>query len=345
MGQDVASYDLGKLTGRRVTHVKAAACEIDAERSIVRARGSAGRQELRFDAAIVAVGSSISTARVPGVAEHAHTIADAGAAARMAVALRHLPDGAVVHVVGGGLTGIEVASEIADRRPGLRVRLLCPAVFASAFSERGRSELVARLERLGVEVREDAEVIAVEPRSLTLAGGDEVGHDLVVWCAGFAVPSLLADSDLATDADGRLLVDAGLRSVSHPHVLGAGDAAAVPALPNGGAYRMSCQAGIPSGAHAADTVAAIARGRDPRPFDLGYLAWNVSLGRGDGVVQWVDRADRPKPAVLVGRRAALCKELATRGTVAGIRMERRVTGSLKWLSGGQVVAGLDAATA
>ena len=51
------------------------------------------------------------------------------------------------------------------------------------------------------------------------------------------------------------------------------------------------------------------------------------MGRRDRVIQWVDRADRPKPKVLVGRRAAIYKELVTRGAVcehqAGAQDPRR----------------------
>jgi NADH dehydrogenase FAD-containing subunit len=338
VGRSVRSYDLARLAGRRVTTVRAAAVAIDAGASTVRVRGDAGPRDLRFDQLVVAIGSGIDTAGVPGVADHAHTLTGPDAAARLAVALRHLPDAATVAVVGAGLTGIETAAEIAGARPGLRVRLLGPGAFGGWLSARGRDELVARLGRLGVELREHARVTAVEPGAVTLADGRRTAGDVVVWCAGFAAHPLLAESDLATDPAGRLLVDGALRSLSHPDVLGAGDAAAVPALPGGGAFRMSCQAGLPSGAHAGDTAAARARGRSVAPFDLGYLAWSISLGRRDAVVQWVDRADRPTARVSAGRPAVAMKELATRGTVAGLQLERRVPGSLRWLSGGRAVA-------
>lgn len=96
------------------------------------------------------------------------------------------------------------------------------------------------------------------------------------------------------DARGCLLVDTTLRAVGHPHVLGAGDAAAIPSLANGGAFRMTCQAGMPAGAHAADNAVAALRGREPEDFDFGYLHRPISLGRRDRLIQWVDRADRPK---------------------------------------------------
>jgi NADH dehydrogenase len=124
-----------------------------------------------------------------------------------------------------------------------------------------------------------------------------------------------------------------------------GEMPATPALSNGAAFRMTCRAGMPSGAHAADTVAAVACGREPERFDLGYIHMPISLGRRDGLIQWVDRANRPKPKVLVGGRAALYKELVTRGAVPSISMERRIPGALKWLHGGEPIGDPEPAAA
>jgi NADH dehydrogenase FAD-containing subunit len=50
--------------------------------------------------------------------------------------------------------------------------------------------------------------------------------DLIVTALGSAAPSWLAESGLAVDAGGFVLVDSHQRSVSHPHILAAGDVAA-----------------------------------------------------------------------------------------------------------------------
>jgi NADH:quinone reductase (non-electrogenic) len=104
---------------------------------------------------------------------------------------------------------------------------------------------------------------------------------------------------------------------------------------------MTCQAGMPAGAHAADNAVATLQGREPEIFDFGYLHQPISLGRRDGLIQWVDRADRPKPSVLTGRRAALYKELVARSAVPTITLERRVPGALRWPSAGRPHAVLD----
>ncbi len=345
-GQDVGGYDVDKLIGRRVRHVRATADEIDLDRSVVRVSGGTGRRELPFDQVILALGSMIDADAVPGAREHAHSLQDPAAAARLNARLRHLPEEATVAVCGAGLTGIEAASEFAAARCDLRVQLLAAERLGEWLSPAGREELALRLARLGVEVVEGARVVAVHPRRLALADGRELPVDATVWCTGFIGHPLAWNSGLPTDNRGCLLIDATLRCVSHPQVLGAGDAAAIPTLPNGGAFRMSCQAGLPAGAHAADSAVAVVQGREPRPFDFGYLHQGMSLGRRDGLVQWVDRADRPKNSVLTGRLAALYKELVTRSAVLSIRWERRVPGTMRWLSGGAPVAqAMEAASA
>lgn len=334
-GQRVRSFDLVKLTGRRVENVHARALAIDPDRGAVAIKRDGKLSELPFDQVLLTNGSTVDVDVVPGVAEHAQTLTDPSAAARLHEALAALPDGARVAVCGAGFTGIEAASEIAATRPGLRVSLRSTRPIGDGLSTSAAIELRRRLERLGIELVDRQTVTAVERKLLVTAGGEEIRVDVIVWCGGFAANPLARDSGLPVDERGLLAVDATLRSVGHDNVTGAGDTAAIPAFANGARYRMTCQAGMPSGAHAADTVLADLKGETPKPFDFGYIHMPLSLGRRDGLIQWVDRADRPKEKFLAGRGAALYKELVTGGAVPSIGWERRIPGALRWPSGGE----------
>ncbi len=333
-GQEVRGHDLGRLTGRRVRNLRGRAVAVDPDRGALAVETNGRLGEVPFDQVVIAVGSTADLDAVPGAAEHAHSLADPGAAIRLREALRGLSEAGRIAVCGGGFTGIEAASEIASARPDLRVSLVSAGRVGGGLSARGAAELEDRLGRLGVELVEGQKVSAVEPDAVVLGAGSRVPVDLTVWCGGFAAVPLMADSGLPVDARGLLAVDSTLRSVGHDNVIGAGDAAAIPDLPNGARFRMTCQAGMPSGAHAADTVLAQLRGDGTKPFDFGYIHQPLSLGRRDGLIQWVDRADRPKEKVLVGRRAAIYKELVTRSAVPSIRWERRLPGMLRWPSAG-----------
>lgn len=61
-----------------------------------------------------ALGSTAADHGVPGVAEHAHFVAGKDSALRLRERLAGLASGETVLVVGGGLTGIEAATEIAE---------------------------------------------------------------------------------------------------------------------------------------------------------------------------------------------------------------------------------------
>ena len=336
VGHKVAAHDLRKLTGRKVRNVKAAVHEVDVDRAVVRASGSDGRHELAYDRLVIATGSVVDQWSVLGVAAHAHNVGDQASAARLGAALRGVAD-APVSVVGGGLTGIEAAAEIAEARPDLAVRIITCGAFADWLHPTAAQELRSRLGRLGVEVIDGVVVEEIAPGTVILGNGAYLPSSLTVWCGGFTAGALATDSGLDCTDRGCVRVDETMRSLSHPEVYAVGDAGAPGILPNGSAYRMTCQAGMPTAAHAADNIVAEARGREPRPIDFGWIHQQISLGRRDAVIQWVDRADRPKPHVTAGRRAAVLKELVTRSAVSAIKLERRVPGSLRWRSGGERV--------
>jgi NADH dehydrogenase FAD-containing subunit len=87
-----------------------------------------------------------------------------------------------------------------------------------------------------------------------------------------------------------------------------GDAAA-PALDGSAPLRMACATSTAMGAHAADALAASLRGSAYRPFRMTYLARNISLGRRDGVIDWVSPDDRPRNLIWTGRLAAAYKNM------------------------------------
>lgn len=339
-GQRVAAPELTKLCGRRVEQVRGWADSIDLDRGAVTVSQAHGqRTTVPYDQLIVATGSVVDTVTVPGVSEYAHALSDVDSSQRLEAALTRTPEGGQVAVVGAGLTGLEAASEIAEARPDLQVSLVSREALGERFSAAGRKHLDETFDNLGVEVQDGVEVAAVGSGALEPGHGSSIPFDLAVWCGGFVPRALAAKSGLATGRHGGAVVDRRMRSVSHSEVLVVGDAAECPTLTNGAKVRMSCQAGMPTGAHAADVVAASIRDREEKEFDFGYIGWNVSLGRKDGLIQWVDRTDRPKERVTRGRRAAWLKEFVTAGGVKSARWERRVPGAVRWLSAGSIPDG------
>ncbi|WP_052847600.1 NAD(P)/FAD-dependent oxidoreductase [Streptomyces avicenniae] len=314
-GQKLKDLPLSRLlAGTGVELVVGRVGAIDAEARTVLV--DSAPDPLRYDTLVYALGSGADTAAVPGAAAHTSAVATH----RDAVRLHERARGArgPLAVVGAGLTGIETAAELAETYPALDVRLVTAGELGAGLSPRGRRYLRAALERHGVALREHARVAEVAEHGLVLADGGEVPAELVVWTAGFRVSELAREAGLAVDARGLITVDPTLRSVSHPEVFAAGDAAAAHG-PGGAASRMSCQTGLPMGAYVAGSVAASLTGRTPEPLRLRYVWQNISLGRRDGLTQFTRADDSPVRAVLTGRASARFKEAITRSTVLALR--------------------------
>jgi NADH:quinone reductase (non-electrogenic) len=328
-GQEIAQPAYRKLLGRRVKFVQGWAERIDVDRGVVEVGGGDQRQ-LPFDWMILTAGSGVDLASVPGAAEWAHSVCDVRSARALEQALHQTREGCEVGVVGGGLTGLEVASELATESPRVRVMLVTSGPLGGWLSDRGREYLAGVLARQEIDVIDRVSVNSVEPDRLLLADGSEIPCGLAIWCGGFRASPLASLSGLETDELGRLPVDRSLRSLSHPRILAAGDSAATPPFVAGSRLRMCCQVAIPSAAHAADTVLAEIGGREPKELRFGYIHQPLSLGRRDGLIQFVDRGDRPRDRILTGRIAALYKDIVSASPLTGFRLERLMPGATVW---------------
>jgi NADH:ubiquinone reductase (H+-translocating) len=255
---------------------------------------------LAFDHLVVAVGS---------VAEPLAGTIPVGTwegAARAKAAFAALRSGATVTVLGGGLTGIETAAELAHARPEVTVRLVGHEL-ATGLTDRARARVRRGLHRLGVEIVKDAALAVSDGGDLLqLESGGELESDLTLWAIVSGVPDLVRRSGLQVDGDGRAVVDPFLRSVDDPRIFVVGDCAAVPGA------RLCCATATPQGAHAGDVLARIARDRDPEPYSMGYTGQALSLGRHDGLVQASRRDGRARSTFIAGRPAAAAKETVSR---------------------------------
>lgn len=284
---------------------------VDADGRTVTVTDEQGTEEFPYDTLVYALGSTWNTHGVPGAAEHAHDIAGRPGALRLRERLAGLSAGQPVVVVGGGLTGLEAATEIAEARPDLAVALAARGALGDWLSPKGRSHLRKVCDKLGITVHEHTAVTAVTAEHVTTST-TTIPAAVTVWTAGFAVHPIAQATTLKIDAMGRIEVDDTMRSLSHPDVYAIGDAALVMG-PGDKPLRMACATGGPTAWQAADSIAARLTGTKSPTIPLRYFNQCISLGRKEGLIQYVTADDRARPAALTGRAAAFYKELVCKG--------------------------------
>ncbi|MGV0793600.1 NAD(P)/FAD-dependent oxidoreductase [Mycolicibacterium sp. XJ1819] len=323
-GNDDAVVDYSTVLSADVRLVVEGATRIDAAaRTVALASG----ESLAYDYLVYAVGSTGTVPHsVPGAAEFAYPISEFEQAQRLTARLADVPTSAPIVVVGGGLTGIEAAAEFAEA--GRPVTLVTD-ILGPSLGKGGRRSVAKRLARLRVAVVDDALVARVTADHVVLDDGRQVPSAVTVWTTGFGVPGLAAASGLSTDELGRLLADETLTSVDDVRIVGAGDAVSPSRLP----YRMSCQAAMPLGAQAANTVLARMAGETPADVNHGMSAQCISLGRKAGTFQVNNLDDTPRRLYIGGRAGAIVKEQVCRWTIKWMRDEAVKPGSYSWKSG------------
>ncbi|MEU6365249.1 FAD-dependent oxidoreductase [Streptomyces sp. NPDC046931] len=318
VGQDLEPRPFSEMfAGTGVELKLAKVTGVDVDRRTVAVVDANGAEELEYDTLVYALGSGWNDQGVPGTAEHAHEIASRPGALRLRERLATLGAGQPVVVVGGGLTGVEFATEIAEARPDLDVTLAARGGLGDWLSPKGRRHLLKVFDKLGITVHEHATVTAVEADRITTADGTSVPAAVTVWTTGFAVHPIAQATTLEVTGTGQIVVDRTMRSVSHPDVYAIGDAAMVMG-PGEKPLRMSCASGVPTAWQAADAIAARLTGGKLPTVPLRYFNQCISLGRREGLIQYVTADDRSVGAALTGRLAAVYKELVCKGAAWGV---------------------------
>jgi NADH dehydrogenase len=207
----------GVLDPLGVVHHQAQVTAIDtAERRVVLDDGT----ELLYGQLVLAAGSRLALPE--GRAVHCVDSYDQALELRRALEAlleRHSRPRAVV--VGGGFTGIEVATELARYAD---VTVVASPELAPGYGPRGRAQISQALASLSVEVRSGARVREVTDGAVSLTDGEVISADVIVWATGPIASELTEQVPGERDGTGRLLVDEHLRTAA-PGVWAAGDTA------------------------------------------------------------------------------------------------------------------------
>lgn len=278
-----------------------------------------------YDYLVLALGSAPHYFGVAGAAAHAFALRtlDQGVALRNQI-LRcferaaHEPDAGrreqllTFITVGGGPTGVEFAGALAElvhgplRKdyPGLDLRQEVRLVLLEAtdallpgLPPPLRRYTLARLQRMGVQVRLGTAVAAVRPDGAVLADGTHVASATVVWTAGVRGAPRVAEWGLPTARNGCVPVTPSLQLAGHPEIYVVGDLAHLPAA--GQPLPMVAPVATQQGALAARNIRRQLAGRPGLPFRYRDRGTMVTIGRNAAVARVYGRSFKGFPAWLL----------------------------------------------
>jgi NADH:ubiquinone reductase (H+-translocating) len=310
---------------RSTRFIEASVQSIDFEARRVQLLSSGQTSELEYDQLVMALGSKTNRNKIPG-AEHAFafkTVADALLLRNYVIERFERADVEsnpqrkaqllTFVIIGGGLVGVELLGELTTFVDGIApfykhvdrgdVRFvllqgadrIMPEV-DPRLAAYAHNELASRR---GVELRMNAQVYGIEPRTVRLAG-ETIAADTIVLAAGVVPTPMLADLSIEKDNRGRILVEPTMRSRSHKEVWALGDCAAVPS-PDGKPYPSLAQHALREGKALADNIYRVLTERAPQPFIYHTLGMMGSLGRTTGFGQFLKVRIHGFPAWFVRR--------------------------------------------
>ena len=273
-----------------VHHMAGEVQAIDPAKQQVTIATRGGRQILDYDRLVFTLGSELARPEIPGLAANSFDVDTYAAALRLDAHLAELgkqatSDGrSTAVVVGAGFTRIEVATELPGKldRAGVtgdrRIILIDPnPVVGATIGEPARPVITEALSALGVELRLDVKVDAVDANGITLSSGEFIPTRTVVWCAGMRASPLAATLPVERDSLGRLRVDSYMRAAGLTNVFAAGDVARG-VLDGVHSTVMSCQFARPMGRFAGHNVMADLFGEPMLPLDIDWYVTVLDLG-------------------------------------------------------------------
>jgi NADH dehydrogenase len=206
---------------------------------------------IRYDYLVLAVGSVSNDFGVAGVKDHAIYLDSREQADKFRTKLLNhclrvsrtmtvdpAADARVrVAIVGGGATGVELAAELYNAAAalgfyGLEVfdesRLQVTLLEAGprilpALPERLAQAAHGELERLGVEVRTNAQVIRAMKGMYITREDEAIRADLIVWAAGVKGAEFLSTLGLSTNRNNQIIVRETMQSIEDDRIFALGD--------------------------------------------------------------------------------------------------------------------------
>ncbi|MFC5528566.1 NAD(P)/FAD-dependent oxidoreductase [Cohnella yongneupensis] len=246
--------------------------DIDLDKKLVHIES---RDPLPFDSLVIALGCTDNYHGIVGVSDHACSIQTLSATRRTYQQINDTKPYGQVTIVGGGLSGVEVASELREARPDINIRILDRGgSVLSAFPGKLQQYVASWFREHYVEMRSHICITQLE-RGVIYNGTEEIVTDVTVWTAGIQPVEIVQRMNQPKDQQGRLVVNEYHELPDAPNVYVIGDCSSQPFSP-------SAQLAGAQGKQVAEVISARWNDKEPRLSRIKLKGVLGSLGKKSG---------------------------------------------------------------
>lgn len=259
----------------------------------------------KYDALVVALGSETNYFGIPGLEENSLVLKSAADANKIRTHVLERLDAykksgskadATIVVGGGGLTGVELVGEFADKLPEIcrakgidynDLDIYCVEAGPNILPMLPRPLIERSVESLtkrGIQFVTGVAITEATKNTVSLKDGRTLEANTIIWTGGVKGNPIVGSCGIAEDR-GRATVTSTLQSTSHADVFLAGDCAVV--FPEGGdrPYPPTAQLAWQMGELVGYNLSALFKGGAMDKFEPVFSGTLASLGRKDGVGQ------------------------------------------------------------
>ncbi|WP_018921842.1 FAD-dependent oxidoreductase [Salsuginibacillus kocurii] len=190
------------------------------------------KEPINYDYLVIGLGAEDKYHGVPGAAEYTYSIQSMEETRRTCETLNNLPPQSNVSIVGAGLSGVELASELRESRSDLSIKLFDRGdTILPMFPDRLSNYVQNWFEKHQVDVISNSDITKVEENGL-YNHEDWIPADATIWTAGIQPAKVIRDLDVEKDKSGRVILTKHHFLPDNDRVFVVGDCASLPHAPS-----------------------------------------------------------------------------------------------------------------
>ncbi|RKP56136.1 NAD(P)/FAD-dependent oxidoreductase [Cohnella endophytica] len=246
--------------------------DIDLEQRVV---NITEQEPLSYDSLVIALGCTDNYHGIIGASDYSCSIQSLSATRKTFQLINDIRPYGQLSIVGGGLSGVEIAAELREARSDINIRILDRGnSVMSAFPNKLQEYVASWFREHDVEMRSHIGITQLE-QGVVHNGDEQIATDVTLWTAGIQPVELVQRIELPKDSQGRLIVNSYHELPDVPHVYVIGDCSSQPFSP-------SAQLAGAQGKQVAEVIKARWENKEPKLGGIKLKGVLGSLGKKSG---------------------------------------------------------------